>query len=361
MMEKKRSVIPFGPQHPVLPEPIHLDLVLEDETVVEALPSIGYIHKGLEKLVEKRQFNEMYYIAERICGICSFIHGAGFCQAVEGVLKVEVPERALYLRTIWSEYSRLHSHLLWLGLFADGLGFENLFMNSWRIRERILDAFEETTGNRVVQGSCKVGGVRKDISNETLDRLGKDILDIEKEMKQLTPTFLKDSTILHRTKGVGVLSKEDAYDLGAVGPMIRGSGISHDMRTLGYAAYGRIKWEPVVEKGGDSYARMAVRIGELYQSVDMIQQCIKKIPDGPIEVKITENPKGEYMSRSEQPRGEVVHYVRGNGTKYLDRFRARTPTFTNIPPLVKILGGCQLADVPVIVLSIDPCISCTER
>ncbi|MBN2250635.1 MAG: nickel-dependent hydrogenase large subunit [Candidatus Altiarchaeota archaeon] len=357
----KRTVIPFGPQHPVLPEPIHLDLVLEDETVVEALPSIGYIHKGLEGLVDKREFHEMYYVAERICGICSFIHGMGYCQAVEGVMGIEVPERALYLRNIWSEYSRLHSHLLWLGLFADSLGFENLFMNCWRLRERILDAFEETTGNRVVQGSCKVGGVRRDISPETLERLGKDLADMEKELGEITNVFLKDDTVKHRTKGVGILSKEDAYTLGALGPTLRGSGVSSDARMLGYAAYDRIKFAPVVETGGDSYARCAVRIGELFQSIDVIHQSIKNMTEGPIDVKVSGNPTGEYFSRTEQPRGEVIHYVRGNGTKHLERFRARTPTFSNIPPLVKMLAGCQLADVPVIVLSIDPCISCTER
>ena len=171
----KQIIIPFGPQHPVLPEPIHIDLVLEDERVVEAIPSIGYIHRGFEKLVEKREFTEYVYIAERTCGICSFIHGLTYCQGIEEIMKVEVPERALFLRTIWSEYSRLHSHLLWLGCFADSFGFENLFMNAWRIRERILDVMEQTTGGRVIQGSCKIGGVRRDITDEKLDQMSKDL------------------------------------------------------------------------------------------------------------------------------------------------------------------------------------------
>ncbi|MDD5132509.1 MAG: nickel-dependent hydrogenase large subunit, partial [bacterium] len=157
----KRSIIPFGPQHPVLPEPVHLDLVLEDEKVVEAIPSIGFIHRGLEKLIEKRDFVDFVYVAERICGICSFIHGMTYCQAVEEVMQIPVPPRALYLRTIWSELSRIHSHLLWLGLMADAFGFESLFMASWRTRERILDIIEETTGGRVIFGSAKVGGTRR--------------------------------------------------------------------------------------------------------------------------------------------------------------------------------------------------------
>ena len=159
----KQTIVPFGPQHPVLPEPIHLDLVLEDETVVEAVPSIGYVHRGLEKLVEKKDFHEMVYVAERICGICSFMHGMGYCEAVEHIMHVDVPARAKYLRTLWCEMSRLHSHLLWLGLLADAFGFESLFMQSWRMREKILDMFEASTGGRVIFSVNRIGGVLKDI------------------------------------------------------------------------------------------------------------------------------------------------------------------------------------------------------
>lgn len=356
-----RTVVPFGPQHPVLPEPIHLDLVLEDEKVVQAIPSIGFIHRGLEKLVEKKDFLEMTYVAERICGICSFIHGQSYCQAIEAVMKIDVPERALFLRTIWGEMSRIHSHLLWLGLFADGFGFESLFMHSWRVREKLLDIIEETTGGRVIFGTAKVGGVRRDIDTPTLKRIEGELRTIEKMSREITDVFKKDSSVRRRTVGVGMLSKEDALLLGAVGPTLRGSGVSSDMRKLGYAAYAKIKWEPVVETGCDCYARCMVRCREVYQSFSMIYQAIATIPDGPVDVKVTGNPSGEYFSRTEQPRGEVIYYVKGNGTRNLERFRVRTPTFANVPPLVKMLGGCELADVPVIVLTIDPCISCTER
>jgi Ni,Fe-hydrogenase III large subunit len=153
----------------------------------------------------------------------------------------------------------------------------------------------------------------------------------------------------------------EAYSLGAVGPTARGSGVAIDMRMTGYAAYGRLDFKPVVETGGDCYARCAVRVKELFTSIDLIRNAIKTIPDGEIEIKVKGNPEGEYFSRSEQPRGELVHYVRGNGTKHIARSRIRTPTLTNIPSLVKMMQGCELADVPVIVLSIDPCIGCMER
>jgi ech hydrogenase subunit E len=282
-----RTIIPFGPQHPVLPEPIHLDLVIEDEKVIEAIPSIGFIHRGLEKLVEKKDFADFVFVAERICGICSFIHGMTYCQAIEEIMQIQVPARALYLRTIWGEMSRLHSHLLWMGLLADAFGFESLFMHSWRIREKILDIIEETTGGRVIFGSAKVGGVRKDIDNDTLKRIMATLLDIEKEIKEIADTFLNDKSVKHRTTGVGVLSKADAYALGAVGPMARASGVAQDMRLLGYAAFKDIKIQPIIDTAGDSYARTKVRIGELFQSVDIIRRCVEKMPDGPVEVKVT--------------------------------------------------------------------------
>jgi len=357
----KRTVIPFGPQHPVLPEPIHLDLVLEDETVIEAIPKIGYVHRGLEKLVDKKDFQQFPFVAERICGICSFMHGMGYCMSIESIMEVKIPERAEFLRVIWAELSRMHSHLLWMGLLADAFGFESLFMHSWRLREQILDIFEETTGGRVIFSVCEIGGVRKDISPDMLNKIVGILNSLEKEVKEIAEVFINDTTVKLRTKGVGVLSKQAASDLGAVGPMAKASGLDFDMRTQGYAAYEKLKFEPIIETAGDSYARTSVRIREVFQSIDLIKQAIALIPEGDIRVKVTGNPKGDYFTRIEQPRGEVVYYVKANGTKFLDRVRVRTPTFANIPALLETLKGCSLADVPILILTIDPCISCTER
>ena len=330
----KRTIIPFGPQHPVLPEPIHLDLVLEDEVVVEAIPSIGFIHRGLEKLVEKKEYTEMVYVIERICGICSFGHGWGYSAAVEGAMGVEIPERAQYLRTIWHELSRLHSHLLWLGLLADAFGFESLFMHCWRVRETILDLFEKTTGGRVIFSVCKVGGLRKDIDNETLKEMVDTLNGIENDIRDLTNVFINDKSVKNRLCGVGVLSKEDAIDLSATGPVARGSGLVQDIRLNGPG---------------------------VFQSIKLIEKAVSQIPDGPIDVPVKGNVKGEFAVRLEQPRGEGFYYAKGADSKFLERIRVRTPTNMNIPSLVKMLQGCELADVPMMVLTIDPCISCTER
>lgn len=357
----KRSIVPFGPQHPVLPEPIHLDLVLEDEKVVDAIPSIGFVHRGLEKLVEKKEFTEYVYVAERICGICSFMHGMGYCQAVENIMGIKIPERAEYLRTLWAELSRIHSHLMWLGLLADAFGFESLFMHCWKLREQILDIFEATTGGRVIFSVCKIGGVRRDIDRDTLKGIVAVLDKMQEELIELTDVFIEDYSVKHRLVGVGVLTKQEAHELGAVGPMMRASGIDQDMRKLGYAAYKYLDFEPVVETDGDCYARTLVRIKEIYQSMDLVRQCVAKMPDGEIEEKFKGMPAGERYERLEQPRGEVVYYVKANGTKFLERVRVRTPTFANVPVLLKVLQGCDLADVPMMVLTIDPCISCTER
>ena len=356
-----RTILPFGPQHPVLPEPIHLKLVVEDETVVEALPNLGYVHRGLEKLTDIRDYNQMVNIVERVCGICSCIHSLNYCEGVEKLMGLEVPQRAHFLRVMWGEIHRIHSHLLWLGLFADGFGFESLFMQFWRIRERAMDLMEATAGNRVVISTNIVGGCRKDITPEQKAWILAETDKIEKEVRALERTILDDYTVKKRCCGKGVLTKDQAHQLGAVGPMLRGSGWAQDARQTGYAAYGQLDFEPVVEHDGDSYARCKVRFREVYAAADLIRQCLAKLPEGEISTKVKGKPEGEVWLRVEQPRGELFYYIKGNGSKNLERVRIRTPTFANIPPLLAILPGCELADVPVIVLSIDPCISCTER
>lgn len=406
-----RTILPFGPQHPVLPEPLHLKLTIEDETVVEALPTLGYVHRGLEKLCEVRDFNQMIQIVERVCGICSCLHALCYCEGVEQIMGIEVPRRAKYLRTVWGELHRIHSHLLWLGLFADAFGFESLFMQFWRVRERVMDIMEATCGNRVVVSVNVIGGVRRDLTPEQCLWIEQELAIAEKEIKQLQSTILNDYTVKKRTVGKGVLTKEQAYQLGAVGPMLRGSGWAQDARQTGYAAFGELGFEPIVEYDGDSYARCAVRFRETLQSIDIVRLAIARmpagevvnavdgvtddetphpldggrrstiqaysrdkrhkftsapppnfdIPTGHVAAKVKGKPEGEAVTRVEQPRGELMYYLKGNGSKHMERVRIRTPTFANIPPLLAMLPGCELADVPVIVLSIDPCISCTER
>ncbi len=357
------TVIPFGPQHPVLPEPLHLDLVVQDETVVEAIPQIGYVHRGLERLVETRDYHQFIYVAERICGICAFGHSYGYAETIEKLLKVEVPERAQYLRVIWHELSRIHSHILWMGLAADAFGFESLFMHCWRLRERVLDIFERTTGGRVILSVCRVGGVARDIEASELAHI-KDVLDgIKDEYNQLCKAFLEDTSVKNRLVGIGYISKEDAHAMGMVGPFLRASGVNYDCRILGNGAYGKLDYEPIISNDGDCYARVKVRALEVVQSIEMIEQAIATIPDGDVIVPVKHNPEdgAEACNVLEQPRGECFYYAKGNGTKNLERMRMRTPTAANVAGMTVALKGCDLADVNMIVLTIDPCISCMER
>lgn len=360
----QQTIIPFGPQHPVLPEPVHLDLVLEDETVVNAIPQIGFVHRGLEKLVETRDYQRYVFVAERVCGICSFGHSCGYSQAIEQLMDIEVPRRAQYLRVIWHELSRIHSHLLWLGLAADAMGFESLFMHSWRLRERVLDIFEKTTGGRVILSVCTPGGVFKDIENTELKAIVDVLAGLRADYDQIAATFLEDDSVRSRLCGVGILTPEMAREYSCVGPFARASNLRMDVRLSGEGAYGELMdFEPVLATEGDCYARCKVRIQEVLQSIDIINEMVARIPDGEIRTPVKGNPAegAEGIARVEQPRGEAFYYVKGNGTKYLERFRVRTPTSANIPGMVGAIAGCDFADVPNIILTIDPCISCSER
>lgn len=360
----KAQVIPFGPQHPVLPEPLHLDLVVQDETVVDVLPQIGFVHRGLEKLVETRDIHQYIYVAERICGICAFGHSYGYAQTIENMMNVEVPERAEFLRVIMHELSRIHSHLLWMGLAADAFGYEALFMHCWRLRERILDIFETVAGGRVILSYTLLGGVAKDIEAPTLAAIKDTLNSLKKEYAEICNAFLKDSSVKNRTVGVGLIDEEHAREYGMVGPFARASNFNNDVRCLGIGAYGNLSsFEPILDTQGDCYARIKVRANEVLQSIDIVNELIDKIPDGSIlnPVKGAPEDGAEASSILEQPRGEVFYYAAGNGTKYLERMRIRTPTSQNIAGMTMALKGCEISDVNMIVLTIDPCISCTER
>jgi ech hydrogenase subunit E len=356
-----KTIIPFGPQHPVLPEPLHLKLTVEDEVITEALPALGFIHRGLEMLANIRDFHQTIQVVERVCGICSMMHAMCYCQGIEDLMGIDLPPRAKFLRIIWSELHLMHSHLLWLGLFADSFGFESLFMQFWKIREKVLDINEATTGNRVIVAVNVIGGVRRDLNSEQIRTVLSALSWVEEEVGRLEATLLSDYTVKKRTVGKGVLPKERAFELGAAGPTARASGIAQDMRMLGYSALDQLDFKPVVETDGDCYARSKVRFREVLQSINLIRQAISIIPEGEIRIKVKGRPSGESFSRIEQPRGELFYYIKANGTKNLDRLRIRTPTFANIPALLGMLPGMWLSDVPVVVLSIDPCISCTER
>jgi ech hydrogenase subunit E len=250
---------------------------------------------------------------------------------------------------------------MWLGLAADAFGFENLFNACWRAREIILDVAEETAGGRVIYGSCIVGGVSTNPDDETLRRCAKELSKVRAEVGRLIEVFVGEPTVRSRLEGVGVLSKEKAHALGAVGPMLRASGIDYDMRRKGYEAYPELEFRTMTESAGDCMARLKVRSREIIESLRLIDEIVERMPGGPVSQPVKGMPEGEAWVRLEQPRGEALYFVRANGKKNPERFRVRTPTFANIPSMVEIMVGSDFADVGTIILTIDPCISCTER
>jgi Ni,Fe-hydrogenase III large subunit len=351
----------FGPQTPLLPEPVKFSCKVENGKIIDVAPTLGYVHRGIERACEINDYKRNIYLVERVCGICNFIHGATYSEAIEKISGIQAPPRAQYLRTIWSELSRLQSHFLWLGLYADAAGDEHLFMETWRHREYILELNEKTNGHRIHLSTNAIGGVRKDIDENLAFTYKQAMKVIREKAKIIEPSFIKNEKLKKMTEGVGVLPKDVAASLGAVGPVARASGVKQDARSLGYAAYGKVDFEPITYNGEDCWSRIQVRYDEIHQSIDIIEQALKEMPEGPIIEKAEQFPDGVAVVRTEQPRGELFYYVEGNGTDKLSRCRIRTPTAANIPPVVHMLMGAKEAEIPLIVHSIDPCISCTER
>lgn len=355
--------IPIGPQHPALKEPESFSLTLEGERVVDVEAKLGYNHRGIEKACESRNYIQDIYLIERVCGICSHSHSTCFIQAVEEIAGVEVPARAQFIRTIVAELERIHSHLLWLGVAGHEVGFDTLFMYSWRDREAVMDILALLSGNRVNYGMNTLGGVRRDIDKEEARK----ILDLLKPLTERTEYYIKmatnEPTFIGRLAGVGKLSKEKAEELGAAGPTARGSGVDRDVRRDDpYAAYSQVPFKVITDNHADVLGRTIVRVFELLESYKMIKYLVQNLPDGPLTVKVPRKvPAGEAISRYEAPRGEDIHYVRANGTDMPERVRLRAPTLANLASIREMLKGGYLADVPIVIAAIDPCFSCTDR
>jgi membrane-bound hydrogenase subunit alpha len=363
MNKKNRIVIPIGPQHPSLKEPGCFTITLEGEKVVNAVVGVGYNHRGLEKACESKTYVQDLYIIERVCGICSHTHSTAFCQAIEELAGITIPVRASYIRVIVAELERLHSHLLWLGVAGHEIGFDTLFMYTWRDREKVLDILAEVGGNRVNYGVNALGGIRRDFDDQILQDIAKTADVLEDQIKYYNELALSETTLSVRLAGVGKLSREDALKYGAVGPVARAAGIRQDIRVAEpYAAYAGIPVKVVTDTHADAYGRTVVRILEMLESLEIIRFCIKNMPGGDISVKVPRKiPAGEVISRTEAPRGENIHYIRSNGTDMPDRVRVRAPSEANWHGMKHMLEGEYLADVPITIAAIDPCYSCTDR
>jgi len=363
MHEPENFQILIGPQHPALKEPTSFTLTLQGEKILQMGVRLGYNHRGIEKACEDRTYVQGLYLIERICGICSHSHSTAFVQAVEEIAAFQVPKRAQYIRTLVAELERVHSHLLWLGVAGHEIGFDTLLMYTWRDREIVMDLLAMLTGNRVNYGINTYGGVRRDITTEQKQEVLKGIDALEERTKYYVQVASEEITLINRLSGVGVLARDDALRLGAVGPTARACGVKRDIRKDDpYAAYGEIPFDVVTSDRSDVYGRTLVRLGELMESYKIVRHVIHNLPDGPIAVKASRKvPSGEALSRYEAPRGENVHYVRANGTDKPERVKVRAPTLANVQAVAHMLKDRYLADMPIVVAAIDPCFSCTDR
>jgi Ni,Fe-hydrogenase III large subunit/Ni,Fe-hydrogenase III component G len=359
------TVVPFGPFHPSLDEPAHFRLYVEGE-VVRGCEYRGFmVHRGIEKLAESvLTYNEIPMAAERICGICGCVHNVCYAQAVEGAAALQPPPRAEYVRTVMLEIERLHSHLLWVGLACHIIGFDTLFMQSFRIREPIMWMAEKISGNRKTYALCVIGGVRWDITPELKTELRHVLGKLETEWRAVVAAVSQDKNIQKRTRGVGVADQSLVKNIGLVGPVARAAGVALDARRdHPYAAYPRLEFEVITAEGGDVWARVVVRMNEVFESIRIIRQCLDKMEPGPLQLALTDElPVGRLgMSSVEAPRGESHHFIITGENNRPRRWRVRAPTYQNLQGVPAMIKDQQLADMTISLGSIDPCFSCTDR
>ncbi|MEM2272913.1 MAG: nickel-dependent hydrogenase large subunit [Candidatus Bathyarchaeia archaeon] len=352
----------IGPYRPQLVEPERFELLVEGNKIIDAKMELGYMHRGIEKLFAMRTYMQNLALAERICGICSGIHTLCYAQTVERLMGVEVPERAKYLRCIYMELERLHSHYLWFGILAHSLHEHEAFAKIMGEREIIQDLFEYLTGNRINYAINTIGGVRRDITPEKAEKIRR-ALRVLNPLSDYIMSLLDDNgAFTKKTKGVGVLPRDKAIEVGAVGPTLRGSGVSSDVRKDDpYAAYDKLDFEVIVEKGGDVRAKALVRARETYESIKIIEQALENLPPGDISIKPGEPKVGEEIGRTEAPRGELIYYIRSNGTNIPERVKVRTPSYANNFAILAMLRGEKLENARAVIESIDPCFACTDR
>ncbi len=362
-MERETFKIPIGPQHPALKEPGHFEFSVDGEMVTDANIRLGYVHRGIEKGVEERTWIQGQYLVERVCGICSHVHATAYCLAVEKLAGVEAPPRAQAIRELVLELERIHSHLLWLGVAAHEAGFDMLFMYSWRDRETVMNLLEGITGNRVNYSANILGGVKCDINAELEEAIRTGLDYLEERTHHYLDVVNTDTMFLRRTRGIGIMTREQAESMGVVGPTARASGVPRDVRVdAPYTAYKQFPVQLITATAGDLQARFVVRVKELFETYRVIRAILSDMPDGDLTTRMPRKiDAGETISRIEAPRGELFYYVKSNGSDHPERVKIRTPTLPNMASVLELAIGRQLADIPMILSGIDPCFSCNDR
>jgi NADH-quinone oxidoreductase subunit D len=353
------KVIVFGPYHPAFLEPDVYEVTVDGDKIIDVNIEQGYTHRGIEKLAATKTYRQNVFLCERICGLCSHAHSCCYCQAAENIFEVEPPRRAKYIRAVVFELERLQNHYIWLALFFHALRDEKQFIKLMNAREPLMDLIELVCGNRVHYSMNAIGGVRRDLTVGAIERTKHILNDIEKLLPDIFETIKSHA---QRISGVGVLPKGRAISAGVVGPVLRASGIKSDIRRDDpYAAYDEVDFEVKIEDSCDVLGRALVRANEIYESVKIIRQLFDRLPQGELCTEVVKPHKGEGTSRVEAPRGELIYYIRSDGTNIPQRVKLRPPTYMNDHAVVEMLRGEKLENLLLVLESLDRCISCTNR
>ncbi|WP_408625197.1 hydrogenase large subunit [Celerinatantimonas yamalensis] len=362
--DNKNRVVPIGPLHVTSDEPGHFRLFVDGEQIIDADYRLFYVHRGMEKLAETRMgYNEVTFLSDRVCGICGFAHSTAYTTSVENALGIEVPIRAQMIRSILLEIERLHSHLLNLGLACHFTGFDSGFMQFFRVREKSMKMAEILTGARKTYGLNLIGGIRRDMLKDDMIATRKLAQEMRREVIDLVDVLLSTPNMAQRGVGVGRLEPQIARDFSNVGPMVRASGHARDMRTdHPFAGYGLLPMTVHTEQGCDVMSRLKVRINEVYTALNMIDYGLDNLPQGPLMVEgFTYQPNKFALGFTEAPRGDDIHWSMTGDNQKLYRWRCRAATYANWPTLRYMLRGNTVSDAPLIIGSLDPCYSCTDR
>ena len=357
--------VPLGPLHITSDEPGHFRLFCDGDEIIDADYRLFYQHRGMEKLAENRMnYDQMGYLAERVCGICGYAHAIACIEAAEKAIKLEIPLRAQAIRVICLEIERLHSHLLNIGLACEVTGNYNAFMHIFRVREYSMELAQLVTGGRKTYGNVVMGGLRRDMTNHEIKKGLEIINKLDIQISEIWDAVLEDKRQIGRWKGVGILDRQIARDFSPVGPNMRGSGFKRDNRyDHPYDFFKQIEFEVAVEHGCDVFAREMVRYKELKSSIHIIRQCFELMPQTPIMIDPVTmiKPENFALGHDEAPRGENVHWIMQGSAQKVYRWRCRAATYNNWPSLRYQFRGNNISDAALIVCSLDPCYSCTER
>ena len=361
----------LGPQHAIQPGPFLLDLKLRGETVVDAELEMGYIHKGIEKILENRTYLQGITITDRICYLAALTNNEVFCGCVEKLVGIEPPERSQYIRVIMEELSRIQSHLLGIGEFSTDLGFITMFLYMIREREEVLSLIDMVTGSRITHSYLRFGGVREDLPDGFAQKAMPVLNDLKTKLDEHEEIYNTDKIYHQRTVGVGVLTAKVASELGVAGPPLRATGVKFDVRKdEPYLIYNDLDFKVCTEKEGDIFARIKVRIDEIRESIYMIEQAFDQIPQGPLfpegtpygrRTPVMRVPAGEVYHRVEDPRGEMAMYMISDGSDTPYRVKIRGPVFPTMQALPPLITGTYVADVAAIAASMDGCTSEADR